>query len=459
MPTRRKTANMNRQKENILVVDDESVARKVVQRNLTSKDYHVITVPSVAAAIQVLDTTPIDLVITDLKMPKVGGIDLIRHVRANFEDTAVIMITGYASIETAVEAVKEGAEDYLPKPFTDEELFATVQNALDRLHARRSTRADAAEEAVAPFDLIGESEVMRKVCRAISQAAGTTATVLITGESGTGKELVARAIHYTGPRAAAPFVPVNCAGIPDGLVESELFGHIKGAFTGALMTRAGFFITANGGTIFLDEIGELTLATQAKLLRIIEDNQVQMIGASRPQEVDVRVIAATNKDLASSVKKEAFRDDLFFRLNVLTIDIPPLRERDDDVLLLLRYFTSEFAKQADKPPLQFSDRVLHVLRSYRWPGNVRELQNLIQRLVVLNEGRSIDVSDLPSLMRFSVQSGREVERTLAEAEADHIRKVLASVSGNKTRAAQILDISRKTLRDKLHRHRLEPPPE
>ena len=223
------------------------------------------------------------------------------------------------------------------------------------------------------------------------------------------------------------------------------------------MTRAGFFITANGGTIFLDEIGELTLATQAKLLRIIEDNQVQMIGASHPQEVDVRVIAATNKDLASLVKKESFRDDLFFRLNVLSIDIPPLRERDDDVLLLLRYFTSEFAQQADKPSLQFSDRVLHVLRSYRWPGNVRELQNLIQRLVVLNEGSSIDVSDLPSLMRFSVQNGREVERTLAEAEADHIRKVLASVSGNKTRAAQILDISRKTLRDKLQRDGLESP--
>ena len=450
---------MNKQKESILVVDDDAVARKVVQRNLTSKDYHVITASNVVAAIEILNTIPVDLVITDLKMPKVGGIDLIKHVRANFEDTAVIMMTGYASIETAVEAVKEGAEDYLPKPFTDEELHAVVCKALDQLHARRSARADAVEESSAPFDLIGESEVMRKVCRAISRAAGTTATVLITGESGTGKELVARAIHYTSPRAAASFVPVNCAGIPDGLVESELFGHVKGAFTGALTTRAGFFITANGGTIFLDEIGELSLATQAKLLRVLEDNQVQMVGASRPREVDVRVIAATNKDLASLVKKEAFRDDLFFRLNVLTIDIPPLRERDDDVLLLLRYFTSEFAEQADKPALQFSDRVLNVLRGYHWPGNVRELQNLVQRLVVLNESGSIDVSDLPSLMRFSVQNGREVERTLAEAEADHIRKVLASASGNKTRAAQILDISRKTLRDKLHRHSLEPPPE
>jgi transcriptional regulator with PAS, ATPase and Fis domain len=249
---------------------------------------------------------------------------------------------------------------------------------------------------------------------------------------------------------------VNCAGIPDGLVESELFGHVKGAFTGALTTRAGFFITANGGTIFLDEISELSLATQAKLLRVLEDNQVQMVGASRPREVDVRVIAATNKDLASVVKKKAFRDDLFFRLNVLTIDIPPLRERDDDVLLLLRYFTSKFAEQADKPALQFSDRVIHVLRGYHWPGNVRELQNLIQRLVILNDGTSIDVSDLPSLMRFSVPAGREVERTLAEAEADHIRTVLASVSGNKTQAAKILDISRKTLRDKLQRYNLEP---
>ena len=450
---------MSEQKDTILVVDDDAITRKVVMRNLTSKGYHVITAPSVATAVQALDTTPVDLVITDLKMPQVGGIDLIRHVRANCESTAVIMITGYASIGTAVEAVKEGAEDYLPKPFTDEELFAAVRKALDQLHLRRSAQADTAEEPGAPFDLLGESAAMRKVFRATSKAAATTATVLITGESGTGKELVARAIHYTSPRAAAPFVPVNCAGIPDGLVESELFGHVKGAFTGALMTRAGFFITANGGTIFLDEIGELTLATQAKLLRVLEDNQVQMVGASRPQEVDVRVIAATNKDLGSLVRKEAFRDDLFFRLNVLTIDIPPLRERDDDVLLLLRHFIAKFAQQADKPALQFTDRVLHVLRSYRWPGNVRELQNLIQRLVVLNEGNSIDVSDLPSLMRFSVQTGREVERTLAEAEAEHIRKVLASVGGNKTRAAQILDVSRKTLRDKLQRFSLEPPTE
>jgi len=450
---------MSESKETILVVDDDPVARKIVRRNLATIEYQVLTAPSVAAAIQILDATPVDLVVTDLKMPKVGGIDLIRHVRANFEDTAVIMITGYASIETAVAAVKEGAEDYLPKPFTDEELFAAVHKALDQLHARRAARADAAvEEASAPFDFIGESEAMRKVFRAISKAAATTATVLITGESGTGKELVARAIHYSSKRAAAPFVPVNCAGIPDGLVESELFGHIKGAFTGALVTRAGFFITANGGSIFLDEIGELTLMTQAKLLRVLEDKQVQMVGAGSPQKVDVRVIAATNKDLAGLVMKEVFRDDLFFRLNVVTIDLPPLRERDDDVFLLLRYFTSKFAQQVDKPPLQFSDRVLQVLRGYRWPGNVREVQNLVQRLVVLNEGSRIDVSDLPSLMRFSVQGGKDVERTLADAEIDHIRRVLASVNGNKTRAAQILAISRKTLRDKLQRADIEPPP-
>ena len=444
------------EKERILVVDDAPIALRVIKRNLVSQGYQVLTASSVADAVQILDMDRVDLVITDLKMPKVGGLDLVRHVRANFEDIAVIMITGYASIETAVQAVREGAENYLPKPFTDDELLDAVRKALERLRARRAAHARQPVPTGVSFGLIGESAAMHGVLRAIRKAASTAATVLITGESGTGKELVARAIHYSGPRASAAFVAVNCAGIPEGLVESELFGHVKGAFTGAVTTRAGFFITANLGTVFLDEISELALPAQAKLLRTLEDGEVQMVGASRPQAVDVRVIAATNKDLQGLVGREAFRDDLFFRLNILTIDIPPLRERGEDVLLLVQHLNRKYAEQAGRQPLQFSDAVLEVLRGYHWPGNVRELQNLVQRLVVMSDRERVDVSDLPSLMRFSAYNKNDVGQTLAEVEARHIRRVLVSVNGNKTQAAQVLEISRKTLREKLKRYGLEP---
>ncbi|NLG44039.1 MAG: sigma-54-dependent Fis family transcriptional regulator [Phycisphaerae bacterium] len=442
--------------ETMLVVDDAPVALRVIKRNLLSQGFRVLTATRVADAVGILEATPVDLVITDLKMPKVGGLDLVRHVRANFEDTAVIMITGYASIETAVQALREGAENYLPKPFTDEELLTAVRGALDRLHARRAANAERPPPSGPALGLIGESPAMRRVVASIHKAAATDATVLITGESGTGKELVARAIHYSGPRASAAFVAVNCAGIPDGLVESELFGHVKGAFTGAVATRPGFFITANLGTVFLDEISELTLSAQAKLLRVLEDNEVQMVGASRPQAVDVRVIAATNKDLHAQVSRQDFRDDLFFRLNILTIDLPPLRERGDDILLLIQHFNTKYAKQAGRQPLEFSDAVLDVLRGYHWPGNVRELQNLIQRLAVMSDRERVSLSQLPSLMRFSASSRGQQPRTLAEAEASHIRKVLLSVNNNKTRAAEILEISRKALREKLKRYGLEP---
>jgi DNA-binding NtrC family response regulator len=441
----------------ILVVDDSRSMLEVLDRNLKSAGYGVVTAPGVAEAVRILEGARIDLVITDLKMPKVGGLDLIRHVHENFKDAGIITITGYASIESAVTAVKEGAEYYLPKPFTDAELLDAVGRTLEKVQLRSIARPGDEETPVPHFGLIGNSEAMCSVFRSVAKAASTTATVLLTGESGTGKELVARAIHYSGPRAAAPFVPVNCAGIPEGLVESELFGHVKGAFTGAVTTRAGFFLTAHGGTIFLDEIAELPPPTQAKLLRVLEDGQVQMVGATRPREVDVRVIAATNKELSKLVRQGSFRDDLFFRLNVVTIDLPPLRERGDDVLLLIRHFTARLSKQAAVSVRRFSDRAIDALRGYHWPGNVRELENLIQRLVVMGESEVIDVADLPSFMRFSAPRGDEINRTLAQVEAEHIRLVLAGVGGNKTRAAEILQIDRKTLREKLKQHGLERP--
>ena len=435
--------------ERILVVDDSADTLEVLQRNLQSKGYRVYSSSSVAEAIGILERTTVELVITDLKMPKVSGLELVRQVRANYAETEVMMITGYPSVGSAVDAVRLGAEDYLAKPFTDEELYAAVARALEKLRIRRTVQAPSYHTPKAPHGLIGESAAMRKVFGAIAKAAPTSATVLITGESGTGKELVARAIHYGSPRAAAPFVPVNCAAIPESLLESELFGHIKGAFTGAGETRAGFFQTADGGTIFLDEISAMSPGMQARLLRVLQEREVCMLGSTRPRAVDVRVVAATNKDLLALVQKGTFRDDLYFRLNVITIDLPALRDRDDDVLLLMRHFAGLFAAELGRPVPRFSDAAILVLQRYRWPGNVRELENVIQRLVVMAEEDRIDVPDLPSLMRFSALGKGGFDRTLAEVEAEYVRNVVASTGGNRTRAAEILGIDRKTLREKL----------
>ena len=436
-------------REHILVVDDAPETLEVLQRNLTSRGYRVYTASGVEEALRILDAEPIDLVITDYKMPRVSGMDLVRHVRENLKDAEVMMITGYASISGAVEAVKYGAEDYLAKPFTDEELFEAVKRALDKLYARRATQTRSDKDTSESYGILGESKAIKEVLDAIGKAAATPATVLITGESGTGKELVARAIHYSSTRASAPFVPVNCGGIPEGLLESELFGHVKGAFTGATETRAGFFQTADGGTIFLDEISETSLAMQVKLLRVLQDKEVCMVGDNRSRKVNVRIIAATNKDLQDLIKKELFRQDLFFRLSVITITVPPLRMRGNDILILAYHFVSKFGQESGKLDFRFSDDALNALKRYEWPGNVRELENVIQRSIVMTDGDIVKASDLPSLMRFSAPRQAGLHRTLAEVEKEHIRNVLASVDGNKTHAAKILGVDRKTLREKL----------
>jgi DNA-binding NtrC family response regulator len=437
------------QQRTVLAVDDNPESLEVFQRHLEKAGFRVYTAPGVSEALAVLETTSIDLVLTDYKMPRVSGLDLVRHVRENLKDTEVIMVTGYASIGGAIEAIKTGAEEYLAKPFTEEELLAAVRRVLEKGDRRRAVASQQAVGGSAMEGLLGESEAMQEVFRAIRKAAQTNATVLITGESGTGKELVARAIHYSSSKAPHPFVPVNCGGIPEGLIESELFGHVRGAFTGATESRAGFFITADGGSIFLDEISELSLHLQVKLLRVLQDRQVFMVGTSRPRLVEVRILAATNKDLLALVKRERFREDLYFRLNVINIEVPPLRERNNDVLVLAQAFVARYAKEMGCKAPAFSDAVLELLKGYHWPGNVRELENVVQRLVVMAESDRIDVPDLPSVMRFSVPRGTGAHRTLAEVEAEHIRSVLASTSGNKTRAAKILGIDRKTLREKL----------
>lgn len=434
---------------NILVVDDSEDILEVLRRNLTLKGYITYTVSSAEAAIKFLEATPVDLVITDLKMPGIGGFELIRYVRANFKNIEVLVITGFPSIQGAVDAVKTGAEEYLVKSFTDEELYAAVDRAFNKLNVLRANQVNLHFRKETFHGIIGESEPMQEIFEAIRKVSSTNATVLLSGESGTGKELVARAIHYYGPRASYPFVPVNCGSIPEDLIESELFGHLKGTFTGATETRGGFFHTADRGTILLDEISNTSLSMQIKLLRVLQDQEVYMVGAKKSQKVDVRVIAATNVDLSELVKKNKFREDLYYRLNVLAVNIPPLRARGDDILLLIRHFIRKFAKESSKPNPHLSDKALQVLIDYHWFGNVRELQNIIQRLVIMSEEQLIDVPDLPPFMRFSAMKEKGIKRTLEEVENEYIMNVLAGVDNNKTHAAEILGIDRKTLREKL----------
>lgn len=438
-------------REHILVVDDSPDTLELVRRNLEARGYRVTTSSGAVEAIGILEAVPIDLVITDLKMPEVDGLSLVRHIQENLKHVEVMMITGYPSIDGAVEAVKSGAEEYLAKPFTEEELSSAVARALKKAAARKVIRQEAPSRISTRHGLIGDSKAMRKVFSAVEKAAASSATILISGESGTGKELVARAVHYNSERSSSPFVPINCGGIPESLLESELFGYVRGAFTGATETRAGFFQTAEGGTIFLDEISETSLSMQVKLLRVLQDKEVIMVGARQPMKVDARIIAATNKNLPDRIKQGEFREDLYFRLNVIAIDIPPLRDREEDIGLLVHHFAERFAKEFAKPRPRISDGALQALRNYSWPGNVRELENIIQRLIIMAEGEAIDAPDLPSLMRYSALKGVGPHRTLAAVEQEHIQSVLASVDNNKTRAAEILGIDRKTLREKLKR--------
>ncbi len=440
-------------KENILVVDDSQDTIEIIQRNLSAEGYPVSSAFCVSDALEILDTKVIDLVITDYRMPGTSGFELVRHVRDNCRNTGIIMVTGYATINGAVEAIKNGAEGYLAKPFTDEELILSVEKALQKLRHSKIVNHDTdTGSRNEQFGIIGESRAMQDVYKPIRKSAGSIATVLVTGESGTGKELVARAIHYHSARASKAFVPVNCGGIPDGLLESELFGHVKGSFTGATGSRAGFFQTADGGTIFLDEISELSMHLQVKLLRVLQDKEVRMIGSNRSIKVDIKIIAATNRDLQALVKSGKFREDLFFRLNVLTISVPALRDRGDDILLLIKHFAQKSSREMEKPAPVFSDNALQALKSYSWPGNVRELENIITRLIVMTDSDRIESSDLPSLMRFSPCVNASEWCSLAELETEHIRRVLEGVQGNKSKAAQILGIDRKTLREKIKRN-------
>lgn len=431
----------------VLVVDDSVNTLDVVQRQLFHEGYYVYGCTSIQNAVQFLAQSTIDIVITDLVFPGESGMDLVKHVRDNHTDAEVMIITGYPCIEGAVQAIKDGAAEYLVKPFTDVELISTVNCIAEKLIRRRAVhKSDVTAKS---YGIIGGSPEMQNVFQRMQKAAATAATVLISGESGTGKELVARAIHYNSARRSKPFVTVNCTAIPDTLIESELFGHVKGAFTGAGYARNGFFQIADKGTIFLDEIGDASLQMQGKLLRAIHNKEIRPVGSDRSFHLDTRIIAATHKDLKSLVLQGFFREDLYYRLDVIDIPVPPLRQRGRDILLLVNHFTAKVSGELNILPPSYTDNTLNAFRKYPWPGNIRELENLIQKLVVIVDGDTIRTSDLPEAMRFSKHYASPLNLTLRQVVAKHITDVLAYTGGNKTKAAEILGIDRKTLRSKL----------
>ena len=432
----------------ILFVGNDENALELIQPQLVKAGYEVITCRSVEKAISVLEFSTVDLVISEMNLPKISGLDLLKYVKENFSNIEM-MITGVSDVDAAVKAIKDGAEEYLVQPYSAEVLLSAVSRMVEKIECLRTMHSDTVIEK--NHGIIGQADSIKQLFKLIEKAATNTVNVLVTGESGTGKELVARAIHYSSDRSRAPFVSVNCTAITDTLLESELFGHVKGAFTGANGSRVGFFQIADGGTIFLDEIGDASLNMQGKLLRVLQSKEIQMVGSSQIRKVDIRIIAATHKNLQAMVPKGLFREDLYYRLNVINMPVPALRDRKEDILILVNFALNKFAKEMNRPPHMFSDNALKVLKKYNWPGNVRELENLIQRLVVVSDSDVIHVNDLPPHMRYVVNIGQGAgaNRTLADVEREHIANVLTSVDGNKTRAADILGIDRKTLRKKL----------
>ncbi len=388
-------SDLNRQ---ILVVDDEAVVRTGIAQVLSQQDLAVATAADATQALAQLARQPFAVVLLDIKLPDMDGVQLLKHLRQDFPDTEVIMITGYPTIAGAVECIKLGALDYLVKPFRIEELEAVVQKARDHL-AQKNRRAAPEPEAAGGLGLdfiIGQSPAMRRVFDKIKRAAPSDSTVLLTGESGTGKELVARAIHLLSPRADQEFVPVDCSALVETLLESELFGHVKGSFTGALQTKHGLFELANHGTFFFDEISNLSLNIQAKLLRVIQEREFMQVGSQKRIKLDIRIIASSNRDLKEAIKAGAFREDLYYRLSVIPIHLPPLRERTGDIALLVDHFLRKYSQKGHREVTGISSQALKLLIDYGWPGNVRELEHTIERIVILEDGAIIQPEHLPS---------------------------------------------------------------
>jgi two-component system response regulator HydG len=438
----------------ILVVDDQSSVRELLKAVLESDGHTVETASDGAKGVAALEAGFHDLVVMDIRMPELDGVAALERMKSISPDTGVIMMTAYASVETAVRAMKLGAFDYVTKPIDIDEVRSVIARFVD------DSAPEPDEDAVdyePSAEIIGASAAIRDVVEMARRVADSDATVLVLGESGTGKELVAHEVHRASPRARKPFVAVNCSAIPEGLLESELFGHEKGAFTGAGRQKRGRLELAASGTIFLDEIGDMSPQLQAKLLRFLQDHTFNRVGGSVEITVDVRVVAATNRDLEAAVADGSFREDLFFRLNVVTIEIPPLRERKEDIPLLVEHFLRLRAERGSKPK-KMSPRAMQAVMDHDWPGNVRELENAIHRAVVLSRGETVFPEHLPAKLRPVDAVDGESEsagRTIREMERDIIIKTLAQTGGNRTHAAKILGISRRTLQNKIKEYRIE----
>lgn len=436
------------QKENLLIVDDNLDMLELLSRNLRSMDFHAYKASTLSEAVNILGFAKIDLIITDLQMPGGGGLELLEYVQENCPGIPSLIITGFPSVSTAMKASRLGAVEYLTKPFTAEEFKKNIFSILETTASERQTESIKPSKPQSYAGMAGSPETLEKMTDVISRVKDNRATVLIKGESGTGKELIARAIHFSGAFRTAPFIAVNCAAIPETLIESELFGHVKGAFSGAEKTREGLFASANGGTIFLDEIGSISSNLQSRLLRVLQEREVRKIGASHSEKINVRVISATNADLENLVREQKFREDLYYRLNVVTIEAVPLRKRKEDIPVLSDAFLKKYGREYGKPDIAMTEEALALLVAHSWPGNVRELENTIQRLIIMS-GNTIEAKDVfLGGETFSNDQNMGL-LPLQSVEKAHILKVLSAVNNNKTKAAEILQINRKTLGAKL----------
>lgn len=437
----------------VLLADDDESLRRVQQYQLTKAGFTVTTCADGDAALEEFRENLHDLVVTDIRMPGLDGLELLARLRAISPETPVIVITGHGTVETAVQAMKQGAFDFLTKPFPTDTLQLTLERARKMAHLQRENRElrRAVERTFAFENLVGSSVAMRRLYDLLELTAPTTSTVLISGETGTGKELVARAIHYNSPRREGSFVTVNCGALPESLVEAELFGHRKGAFTGADSNRPGKFEAADGGTLFLDEVGEIPLSLQPKILRALQTGEIDRIGQDRPSRIDVRIIAATNRELEQLISEDSFRQDLYYRLAVVQIRVPPLRERRDDIPLLAQHFLSKWAGRNSRPDLRFPPEAFALFNRYPWPGNVRELENTVERMVVLSRDDVLSLDTLPDHIAGFTGQDKALLRLPAEGvdfeelERDFIRQALERKQGNRTQAAQLLGLTRSTL--------------
>jgi two-component system response regulator PilR (NtrC family) len=446
-------------KPNLLIVDDESSLLEFLALLFQQEGYHVVTASNVASARERLSAGGgFDLVMCDIHMPDGSGLDLLRELKENHPQASVIMMTAYTSTKSAIEAMRLGAYDYVSKPFDVEELKVLVQKALEktRLVEENVWLRRELEQKYTFANIIGKSRPMQEVFALVDRVAKTSSTVLVDGESGTGKELIARAIHFASPRARSKFLSINCGAMPEPLLESELFGHERGSFTGALKEKKGLFHEANRGTLFLDEIGEMTLSMQVKLLRVLQHKVVRKVGSNEEEAVDVRIIAATNRDLGEMIAAGTFREDLFYRIHVIPVRLPPLRERREDIPLLVDHFIRKYSEELGTPPKRITVAALGLLEAYRWPGNVRELENLVERSLALTAGHTIEATDLPTYLRDPAQAaseqarlppeGIDLEAHLESLRAELMRQALDRSGGVQTRAAELLRMSFRSFR-------------